>query len=315
MRNVVIVLVVLLAVWGIIKIKENKQGDRSFKAHVVEVDTALVSHISITPKGKTESVELAKQGNNWMLNLGKKMVQADQGMATDLLSQVMELKPKRVAATTKSKWTEYEVDDSLGTRIKLFSGKKVLADFVLGKFSYSQGQGANPYQQRNVIMTSYIRPFNEETVYAVDGYLSMMFNRDKSAFRNSMVVNSKPENWNKLVFSYPADSSFTLEKQNGKWIAGGMVADSASVAQYFSKVQRLNGGSFDEISEIEDSQQPAYFVRIEGDHMNPIEVKAYTSSLGEEVFVSSENKGNVFNDSKIKETLFINKKQLLEPTH
>jgi outer membrane murein-binding lipoprotein Lpp len=316
MRNVVIVLVVLLAIWGIIKLKENKQGDRSFKALVIQVDTAEVNHIEIQLSKQKETLNLVKDANTWKVNLAKSMVQANNGMVSDLLSQLMNLKPKHIAANDKANWANYEVDDSLGTRIKLMAGKKELADLVLGKFSYTQPQGANPYQQRNVIMTSYVRPYDEKTVYAVDGYLSMMFNREKNAFRESAIISGKTKDWNRLVFSYPSDSSFTLINQNGKWLIDGIRIDSASVANYLSAISRLSGNSFDDANALEQNQPALYRVTIEGDNHKPIEVKALKNSLGEEVYISSINKGNVFNDSLIKSTLFVNKQYFMaKPTN
>jgi len=313
-KKITALLVVLIAVLIIVKVKDSKQGDRSFKAFVVQIDTAGVDQITITPKGAKEKVILAKENDVWMLSLNDKKVQADDELIDDLLGQVCAMKTKSVAATSKDKWADYEVTDSTGSRISISKGKKKLTDFMLGKFSYKQPQGQNPYmQQQNVQMTSYLRLSDENEVYAVDGYLSMMFNRDASSFRSNNVLIGKPNTWKKLVYTYPADSSFSLVNQNGKWMVNGIMADSTAVDNYFSKVRMFSNSDFDNEAQITNGQQSEFSLRIEGDNFKPIEINAYRNSAGELLYTSSQNKGNIFKSDIIKETLFVGKKQFFVP--
>ncbi len=312
-KKISIILAALLLLLVVLKIKDKKQGDRSFKAYVVSIDTSKVDKMSITPKGASDKVELFKNEGLWMLKLNGKDVQANIDIIDELLSQVSSLKTKSVAATSKEKWGDYEVTDSTGTRISINSGKKQLADFMIGKFSYKQPQGQNPYQQQqNIQMTSYLRLINENEVYAVDGYLSMMFNRDANSFRENSVVVGKPDNWNKLIFNYPADSSFTLVKQNNKWMVNGILADSMAISSYFSKIRMLTNNNFDDETFIDANQQPEMSVRIEGDNFTPIMVDAYKNSMGEPVFTSSINKGNLMKAGNTKQALFVGQQQFIK---
>ncbi|MDA3890704.1 MAG: DUF4340 domain-containing protein [Salinivirgaceae bacterium] len=314
-KKIFIIIGVLLVLLLIVKLKDRKQGDRSFKAYVVQIDTSIVNNIIITPKGKTERVNLIKEGKLWMMSINNKKVQADNGFIDNLLGQVAALKTKSIAATSKDKWVEYEVTDSAASHIVLKEGKKVLSDFLIGKFSYKQPpQGQNPNRQRqNIQMTSYVRINKENEVYAVDGYLSMMFNRDADAFRNKMVVSGEPQKWKKLVYSYPADSSFTLTNMNNKWMVNGALADSASVATYFSRIKNLSNSTYDNNMELFDGQQAEFSVRIEADNATPIEVKAFRNNTGELVYISNQNKGNVLKSASIQQTLFVGKEQFIIP--
>jgi hypothetical protein len=314
MKTISIILGALILVLLAIKIKEKSQGDRSFDEFIVKLDTAKVTGIDIGLKKSVAIVNMVKEQNIWLINNKGKKVQADNETIKELLSQLNALKPKRVASTTKDKWVDYEVNDTLGTRITLKNGDKTVADLVLGKFSYSQPQGGNPYQQQQqVVMTSYIRKANDKVVYAVDGYLSMMFNRDANAFRENSVVVGKPETWKKITFNYSADSAFDMENQSGKWLINGMIADSVKVSQYFSKIRMLTSNSFDDQTEIQATQIPEYSVRIEGDNLAPIEVKAYYNPLGELVYTSTLNHGSVYKAEPIKQTLFVNRNDFLNP--
>lgn len=313
MKRISIILGVLLVLLLAVKLKDRKQGDRSFKEYVIQVDTAKVDFIRIHMKPDGDLLELKKEGVTWMMDVDGKKVQADRGTAYDILAQVAKLKPKQVVATSKSKWKQYEVGDSLGSRVELLSGKKNLADFVIGKFSYSQPQQTqNPYMQQgqNVIMTSYVRNYKENNVYAVDGYLSMLFNRQKQSFRDDAVLVDDPANWTKLVYTYP-DSSFTLLKQNEKWMVDGMLADSAAVVKYFSQIRMLSDPSFDDESVINDNQKATYSVRIEGNNLKSIEIQGIENNLGEIIYTSSQNKGNRFKSDKIKTALFVGRDRFL----
>lgn len=313
MKRISIILGVLLVLLIALKLKDRKQGDRSFKAYIMQVDTAKVDAIKIHLKPDGQVVNLTKDGKNWMMDFDGKKVQADRGNVYDILSQVNQLKPKQVVATSKNKWRDYEVDDSLGSRVELLNGNKPLADFVIGKFSYSQPKGQNPYmqQRQNVIMTSYVRNSNENNVYAVNGYLSMLFNRQLTSFRDNGVVLGDPANWTKLIYTYP-DSSFTLLKQQDHWMVDGMLADSAAVAKYFSQIRMLTDQNFDDESVINDNPKAIYTVRIEGNNLSSIVVKGIKNNMGEIVYTSSINKGNLFKSDKIKEALFVPRERFIK---
>jgi len=312
LKKISLILGILLVGLVALKTKDYIKGDRSFNKFIVKIDTSEVTEIKIGLRKSAEVLELVKEKDLWMLLNDGKRVQADNETIDELLSQLTELKPKRVAATTKDKWAEYEVTDSLGTKITAMKGKKEVARLVLGKFSYVPGKGQNPYQQPNYIMTSYIRKSNDNEVFAVDGYLSMMFNRPAEAFRENSVLVGKPESWKKISYRYAADSAFTLENQDGKWMVNSMLADSALVQGYFAKIRMLTSQSFDNQTVIEANQLPDFTVSVEQTEGATIEVKAYTNHLGEQVFTSSQNKGTVFKAEPIQSTLCVGKEHFFK---
>jgi hypothetical protein len=94
------VFVVLLALVVINKLVENKKGDRTFKSYIVNVDTAKVDYIQITPKSKEGEVIL-KKVNGWKVLDEDRLLSADEAAITDMLTQLVNLKPSRIAATKK----------------------------------------------------------------------------------------------------------------------------------------------------------------------------------------------------------------------
>jgi hypothetical protein len=298
---------------GWLTLKEKKQGQRSFKAYVVETDTAKVNRIEIFSGKLNDKVTLNKVNQQWMLNLENDQVPADDQLIDELLSQLYQLKPKRIAGTQKQSWAGFELTDSLATRVVLKSDKKTLTDLLVGKFTYSQGQTANPYQQQNMIITSYVRPYNEDIVYAVDGFLSMMVNRGNDTFRKRNLISGNPEQWLRLSYNLSNGEAYSLQKTDGKWYIQQQLADSATVHSYLNRISRLSGQSFANKTYETSDLVINSSLTIETENNTSIEVKAGLNSLGEEVYISSQNQGNAFNDSTLSQQLFVDRSYFLNP--
>src|SRR5665647_1705682 len=90
--------------------------------------------------------------------------------------EVLNIKPQSLAAMNKSKWKDFELTDSLATHIKFLSKKgKALADLMIGKFTYKQVDNPNTgYSANNIQGTSFVRLYNEEEVYGVEGFISFL---------------------------------------------------------------------------------------------------------------------------------------------
>ncbi len=306
LKSLLLIFIVLLIIVLVVYYIDSKKGERSFRADIVDVDTSKVTSIVIYPRlNKEEPLEILKKGSLWKISHRSKLLNADNDMIINMLKTLVELKPKRIAATDKSKWKEFEVDDSLSTRVQLLTGKKTGADLYIGKFSYQQPKGQMPgyYNQQRGTLTTYVRPADEKTVYVVDGYLSMAFNRDINDFRNKSIIRSDSKSWTRLSFNYPADSSFALVKEGDKWTIDGLLADSATVYKYFNAISRLNSQDFvDDYRPLSD--QPVFELKIEGDNIiNPIHIKAFKAdTVHQQLISSSINEGTYFSGSKTKLT-------------
>ena len=234
-KLLVSIFVVLLVLVALVEFMDSRKGNRTFKSDLVEVVANEVTSIEIYPKAANgNQIKLFKENDLWKVESGGKKFNADQSTAGRLISELNNMKPKSVAATAKESWEKFEVTDSLGTAVKLFNGSDILADVVIGKFSYSE--------PRN--MTSYVRLADDKGVYGVEGMLGMSFNRNINSFRDKTIIKSNKSDWTKLTFNYPADSSFVLEKKGENWMIGEMETDSASVVQYFNQIASLSDGSF-----------------------------------------------------------------------
>ena len=304
--------VVLLILVLVIFYFESKKGERSFRADIFDADTSKVTSVVIYPRiNKEESINIIKKGTQWKIDYHGKLLNADNDIVKNMFSTLLELKPRRIAATERSRWREFEVDDSLSTRVQVLTQKKIVSDLYIGKFSYQQpkNQMQYNYNQRGTMSTC-VRLADENIVYVVDGFLSMAFNRNVNDFRNNSIIRSNKSDWTRLSFRYPADSSFTLVKEGDIWMVDGLMADSASVDKYFNSISYLTNSNFvDDQKPLND--QPVLSLKIEGNNFGePIQVKAFIAdTINKYLITSSLNKGAYFSGeaSKLTGKIFVGK--------
>ncbi len=295
------IFVVLLALVVLVELIDSRKGNRTFKNELVNVEAAEVTSLELYPKAVNGNlIRIFLENEKWKVESDGKTYNADGPNVTRMIAELNEMKPKSVAATSKDKWEQFEVTDSLGTRVKLMKGSDVLADVVIGKFSFQQPRTT----------TSYVRLTDDKEVYGVEGMLAMSFNRNLNSFRDRTIIKSNKADWTKLTFSYPADSSFVLEKRDNKWMIGDMQADSAKVAQYFTRIANLTDGSF--VNE-KPVIAPTHRLSIEGNNMmQKVEVIGYYSDPEHFVMESNLNPDTWINSKTTAEKVFTSVMNLID---
>jgi len=308
-----IVFVALLAIVVILNLSEKKKGDRSFDKELISFNIDEATGIVIKPKAGGEEVWINKKEDGWKVGTAEESFNADETMIEGMLNDLIDMESKRLAANSEEKWNDFEVTDSTGTRVIVKAKKNVLADIFIGKFSYQQPK--NQYQRQGT-MTTYVRLKDKKTVHAVDGFLSMTYNRDINSFRNKYLIKSQKEDINKLTFNY-ADSAFTMLKQNDQWMIGGLLADSLEVDKYLGSIVVTSSQEFVDNIDVGTLGQPAYSLLVEGDNFLPVDMKVYYNLLdtaNNVLLTSTYNKGTVFNGTKsdMMEKLFVGKSKFLK---
>lgn len=293
------IFIALLAIVIFIKLINSGKNVSTFKSELISIDTSIVNSITILPKADTEKeVKLYKENNTWLAESNGKRYNADRNIINGLLTELINIKPERMAATDESRWEEYEVTDSTGIRVTVKEANENITDILIGKFSYQQPANLNPYQRQQGKMTSYVRLYDEKEVYAVNGFLNMTFNRQVNAFRNKTLIRSDKNDWTRLFFTYPEDSSFAMTIQNGRWMIGGMLADSTEADKYFNSISNLFSSGF--VDDIAITNNASHSLRIEGNNMPaPIEISAFPAdTVNRYLILSSLNTGSKFSGAK-----------------
>jgi len=289
----------LLVIFGVLALLavifylyDSKKGERSFRSELFTIDSVKVSKFTIYPKtGKKLPLVLAGSGKNWTITSGNKTYPADTSVVYQVISSLISAKPERVAGTDKASWKEFELTDSSSARIVVEQGKDVVADFRVGKLSYSMG--ARGYNGRQgMVIKSHIRVAGDDRVYVVDGFISMLFGDEASAYRNRILCRFNRAQVNKLTFTCPGDSSFILLKQDNKWMMGDKPADSAAVVNYIGSLANLFNGEFADEKDI-----PLTFpftLKIEGSNFTALELQGSASEEAKRYFVKSSMNPAVF---------------------
>jgi hypothetical protein len=285
---------VLLVAVVLVKIEDNQKGDRTFNSDLTRFSTDKATAIELAPKnGEGAMLCFEKNSNHWNIVLGGKILKADDNVVVRMLSAINQLKARSLVSSSEKKFGEYGVADSSGIHVVVYNGKEKLADLVLGKFAYSK-----PHN-----LTTYVRLIPGNDVFAVRGYLPMLFNRTVNEFRDHRLVHMVTSDMTKLAFSYAGGKSFTLENADGRWKVNGVLADSAKVAGYLQKLGSLNGTAFAGKSEV-NSAPVATLDITRNDEQPIVTVSAYQDG-GHQLVKSSQNPSALFNDKKAYDAVFV----------
>lgn len=297
----------LLALVVLVAIMDNIKGGRSFTDNLVPADTSNVTKVAIMAAQGANELIIENVGGQWKAGSGEKMYAANMNKVNSILNLLTRMKPTGVVADNKDLWGEYNVTDSAGVKVKVYEGKKVVADLIIGRFNYKPSN--NPYNRTGTFKT-YVRPRKDKKVYAVNEMLTMEFSSDLNAYRNNSLTKVNPEDISKVSFVYPSDSSFVLEKNNGKWMLNGLLADSAAVANYISGFRNKTHSFFIEDKPAKPAQ---YKITIEGNNIvNPI-ILSSTNIEEKMAVMTSQNLEAVFDGDKsaLFSNLFARKQQFI----
>jgi hypothetical protein len=269
----------------------------TLKTKLVEFDTTEAAKILIYPRLlKEQPVEFIRTKSSWVVQQGSIVSQPQKGSVENIFNEMLSLHPQSLAAMSKLKWSEFELTDSLATRVKILSGaNKTLADVMIGKFSYKQSQ--NPYGGGNGVEgTTYLRLYDEKEIYAINGFLSFFFSGKFNDWRDKTFIRLNKDDITGVSFSYQADSSFKLFRSGNKWNIGIQPVDSAKTINFLTSLISMDG------QDIKDNYKPAVNpvcqMQIEGNNLLNITVKCYQGDNPDEYILNSTLNPDVYYSSK-----------------
>ena len=236
-KKLIIVFSVLLVVVVLMFLIDSNPNESTFKKDIIDINKNDITSILIYPKVTNhKEVKLYKQGNDWFVNLENgKTASVPQEKVDGLLDSFDKMKPTRIVTKSPDKWSAFQVDTS-GTQVKVYEGDDLTLDIVIGRYTFKQ----------NRTFSSYFKLSDENNVYEVDGLLSITFNQDANFFRNFHLLFDSYNNWDKVIFTYPGDSSFTMIKNDNDWFINGIGTDSAKTANYLNSLSTLSNSNFED---------------------------------------------------------------------
>lgn len=286
-------LAVILVLTRLIKVPRE---EATLKKELYSIDTSQVGKIIIS-KGvsDTNPIIFTRNGYEWNVSQGDIKSKEEKGSARSILSDLNSVKPERLVSRTKSKWKDYELNDSTATRVKLEDKSgKVLSDIMIGKFSYNRGSGYGSYggYGNGFSGTSFVRLSSDRDVYAVDGFMGMMLKRDFDSWRNKTFIQANKSNITKVSFMYPGNSAYQLSFKDSVWYAGNMHSDSSATANYLSSLSTAMGSTFK--NKYMPSSDPVCQLKIEGNNMPAIDVRCYQGDSANEYILNSSLNPDVY---------------------
>lgn len=296
-RTLSVVFIALLALVILSLVFDSNNRSSGFKAELVDIDSSKISAILINPPGDNENVELKRSGSVWTVKVNDKWYNANSTQIESILEQYMNLRANRVAARDEERWAEFHVNDSLGTRVQVLQGDKIVSDMYLGRFSYKQAPNASPYMRQQPLMFTFVRLSDDKEVYSTEGMIGMSFNRAANDFRDRKIVEFEKSKVNSIEIN-SAEGKYTLTNENGRWLLDGLMPDSTAMDKYISGLSHLTSNNFVEESVINMSTSP-FSLTVQGIGLKTIEVKAFPAdSLNGYAIESSINKGSFFSGNK-----------------
>jgi len=285
-------LLVILFLTIIIKMPKERS---TLKSTLVEVDTADVGRIIIIPEASAgKPFEFIRDGTKWTVTQDNIISAPVKGAVENIFREVLAIGPQSLAAVGKSAWEEYELTDSLATRVKFLNKRgKDLGEIMIGKFSYKQVN--NPYAAYggdNIEGTTYVRLSAEDEIYAVEGFLAFSLSGAFNDWRDKSFLKCKKEDITKVTFTLPADSSYTLALKDSIWFAGNHPADSAKTSTYLNSIGLMDGQDFRD--GYKPTSSPEYQMVIEGNNLLNVSVKCYKGESGDEYILNSSLKPDIY---------------------
>ncbi len=310
-RILLIVLGALLALYFVTDLTQN--GESNYKTQLQAFDTASVNRIELVPPSPSEKIEISKQDGRWMVMENGNSYSADNSAVNRMLIGLNGTRVKSVVASTPDAWEKYRTTDSLGTRIRLMDGEKVLSDILIGKYDYVQpgNQNPSPYNRRQIDIVGHVKLAGDDAVYAIDGTAVLGLGKSAADFSDKLLTRLNAKKINKVELSFADSVSLTLVKANNRWELGGGSADSATVEKYVRQLANLRGYTFSTFTPASNDVFATLTIESE-EGSSPVVLTAYLTGTGSYYFVSSQNPTNIFRDKdkKLKDKILVTKSYL-----
>ncbi len=202
---------------------------RSFREHLLQVDTATLHAFTIVPAAVRHlpPLHFERDSIGWAVSTGSARTRAFQRPIDQLLVQLTDLRPNGVAGSTPAIMDRYRLADSLTNMIEVPGP----GGGTLRIGSVTSGSG----------MATAIILKGDPEAYLVPGTLGTLIAMNFVDWIPKPLVNGNPHDWERLTFVFPGRQSYTMERTATGWMVNGQPADSMKVGKYLSAMSRYYG--------------------------------------------------------------------------
>lgn len=287
---------------GVILLIYIPRNERTFKSELVSIDTSDVTEIYIYPHSKGhKEIKLFKKHNNWFVKLPNGSSELiKQEKINEVFNQLNSIKPLKLVTKNSKKFKDLMVDSS-GTIVKVYEGKELTLDIIIGRFAFQQPK----------TVTTNVRLNNDNEVYATEGFLETTFgNIDFNFFRDKTILRYDMNGFTKLSFVYPADSSFQAKKHGDIWKIENKEVNKEKIRNYLATLSNLQGIDIVDKNLIDFNSLTKVMLNIETDKAKTYTITGYYNKK-DFIIYSSFNEGKYFRSQDLVQRIFIGIKSLL----
>ena len=267
-----------------------RKSERTLLTDLAVVDTSQVSRFSLFPLAEGgQEIQFSRDGNAWRVQLGEISAPAGSSGVRSVLAEIGSLKAQQLVARDPDRWVDYQVVDSLGTRVVIREGSKVSLDMIVGRFQYQPPpQGSyNMYGQNQVSGKTYIRISGEDEVYSVDGFFALSVNQQFNRWRDNSLSLVNRSLLTRMHFEYPSDTGFVAQRSADGWMVAGLMADSAHMENFLNRISRASFTDFED--GFQPLGEPDFKLTLEGDQMTPVMIRGFSRPDSSLILNSSMN--------------------------
>jgi len=288
-------LVLLVAVFVLTKVFRSPALESNLDVGLFAIDTALIRSVKVQ-RPDQPAIILQRNNSAWTITEGERHTRVQVTAINSFLRTLSQIKPERVVSRKEDKWRTYQVDDSTSIHLTAFDQDSVpVVDWYIGKESAG---------------VTYIRPADDEAVYAMEGSIRSRADDGFNDWRDKTFIRITPSSVTKVMFQYPSDTGFVLQRRDNTWMIDDDQADSVQVQRYLSKLQSRNLSSF--ADEFTPSHDADVTISVEATNGSTTVVKGWKGDDDEWTLNSTVQQDVYFKDARIDDDLFTGKQTLLK---
>lgn len=219
-----------------------------FRDRLVEADPAEVNRFTLEHPPDTSFVELLKTNGTWQVQANNETFEADSQKIETALQELTEMQVEALVTRDPEKHSRYRVD-STGTFITLFEDDSQSGQLIVSSAQAPGGSG-----------DIYVRVPGDDRVFSVSGLRRSSIQSNYNNWRDLTVWNLPADSITEIRFQYPADSSFTMRKENGSWLAGADTLDEQKTSTLTNMLADLDVSGYppEEMEQIDS--EPTYTI-------------------------------------------------------
>ncbi|MEM6723119.1 MAG: DUF4340 domain-containing protein, partial [Bacteroidota bacterium] len=214
---------------------DSSRSKSKYKTVITAVDSSQITKIEIICKKENrEMITLERTADSWIGRKGNIESLVDHASINSLIDQIDQINVKRVASVNADRWTDFELSDSTANVVRAYAGDQKIIHLLVGNFTF---------QQQPQSVTTFVREPGDETVYGIEGLLSMNMDRNFQSYRNRSMLKLDAANVTSINLNLPEGQQILQRSVNG-WNFDGAPVDSTAVQSYLTALSNQSGNFF-----------------------------------------------------------------------